>query len=226
MGFGLGFRRPFKDCDRIMSSAYGSMTEAELSKALQHCDPRAADLSDLLIEMWKRGMTEAHEYGMALMSGNRDGNLHHHPDARLYDVLEVLCGCFRVPCDAQDWLKFAYGYEQRILDALMAQSLRENRRMGYEVLELAKSEGNYHIISNALLSVIECVPSSDAELQTCLIHWAKDREVLPKTRIAIFNRFVVLPRTEELEDFLVRCHIEDKGDDAAITSAINLALRQ
>ena len=205
---------------------FHALSDAELIDALHGIAPLASDLSDLLVEMWKRELPEAERYGHKLMAGNLGGNLNRHPDARLYDVLEVMCGCFNRPLNAQDWLALASAHEQRILDTLMIIAVRRDLRMGYEVLDLAEQQGDYNVISKALLSVVRSVPVSESNLSECLMRWAQDRAVMPNTRVAVFRRLSELPRSEKVEDFVIRCHIEDDGGDAAVTDAINDVFKQ
>jgi hypothetical protein len=210
----------------MTASSFHELTDAELVETLHSIDPLASDLSDLMVEMWQRQLPEAEGHARKLMDANLDGNLDRHPDSKLYDVLEVMCDRFDRHTDAQEWLDFASGYEQRILDVLMIIAVRTNPSMGYEVLELAKQKGDYDVISKALLSVIRSTPESDSNLPECLMWWAQDRAVMPNTRVAILRRLSVLPWSKELEDFFVRRHIEDDGSDVAMTDAIADALKQ
>lgn len=209
-----------------MADSFETMTDAELVAALRRIDPLAPNLSDLLVEMWKRGVREAERYGRKLMAGNIDGNLNRHPDTRLYDVLEVMGGRFDGPSDAQDWITLASGYEQRIRDTLMAIGARNNPRIGYEVLELAERTGDLDSINEALRSIVGSVSANDAGLRDCLMHWAKSLQAMPSTKVAILRRLAELPWTQDLEDFFVQCDVEDDGSDASVTETINEALRR
>jgi len=108
----------------------------------------------------------------------------------------------------------------------MAIAVRANPTFAYEVLDLAEGNGDYQIASKALLSIICSIPATDARLPRCLMRWAQDRAVMPNSRLAIFRRLSELPRSEEVEGFFIQRHIEDDGSDAAMTDAINDALKQ
>ena len=207
------------------SRSFENMADAELVATLGDIDPLAPNLSDLLVEMWKRGLREAESYGLNLMAEDLDGNLNRHPDERLYDVLEIMCGCFEGTLDAGDLLILA-SWGQRIFDVLMTIAIRTNPRIGYEVLDLAVKESDGDRINTALRSIISCVPTGEAELQSCLTYWVEKREAMPNTRVALFRRLAELPWSEELEDFFVRCQVDDDKNDAAISEAIDQALRQ
>jgi hypothetical protein len=209
-----------------MTHSFETMTDAELVKTLHDFDPLSPNLSDPLVEMWRRGLREAERYGRRLMAGNLDGNLNRHPDTRLYDVLEVMCGCFNRPIGAEAWLHMAPGYEQRILDTLMIITLRTNPEFGYEVLQVAERERDDELVSKALLSVVRSVPANEAKLQACLVRWAREPVVMPVARLAVFRRLGELPRTPTLEDFFVQNCVDDDGSDPALTEVINDALRR
>ena len=210
----------------MAASAYEELTDGALVEALRSADPEAPDLSDLLIEMWKRELGDALSYCRELMAANGDGRLNRHPDARLYDVLEVMQGTFGRAVDAEGWLDLASAYEERILDALMITAARRNPEIGYEVLAIAKERGNHDVINKALLSLTRSVPANDSNLLTCLMQWAQDRSVPPRARVALFERVGELPWSREAEDFLIQHHLDDDGSDPPITAAINEALKR
>lgn len=207
-----------------MIESYATKTNADLVVSLREVDLLAANLSDLLVEMWKRGLREAHHFAVKLMLENGDGDLNRHPDERLYDVLEILSGGFK-PLSAESWLQLASGYEQRILDALMINTVRSNPRIGFEVLDGVAKDNCDKTIDKALISVVSAIPENTEGLQECLMRWVEDQRIGPNSRVAIFRRLGELQWNEQLEDFLVRASINDNGYDAALTESISEALR-
>ena len=81
-------------------------------------------------------------------------------------------------------------------------------------------------INNALCSIVVSIPTGEEELQECLMYWVKKPDVSPNTRAAILRRLAELPWSEGLEDFFVRCHIDDDNSHPAITEVINEALQR
>ena len=155
--------------------------------------------SDLLIEMWKRGLAEAETYACRLMVGADKGAFEMIPDSSLYDVVEVMLGCFDEPVDGDGWVSLAQGYDERILEALLTVAVKANRRIEDEVTRIAVDQEDWDVLNKLVRCVVRAYPRDVEGIQGFCLGWASDERLAPRTRADVFVRLAeeMLPQVVE-----------------------------
>ncbi len=203
-------------------------TDAQLRSALDALDlspPVPDQLVDLLLEMWRRGLPGLDDYAMRLYASDR-GTWDY--EESLYEALMIICGHREEPDEIDNWLALvACGFEERILDALMAVRLRQDPHFGRATLARADSDAGRRRdfeLDTAVRCFARNAPADSAAECEHLMQLARDARLKTQTRLVVFERLAALPRTTALTDFFVQCAIDDDGAEPPITQLIDAAL--